>query len=113
MPNSVPEVRGVNLDAQTRCAHFHGSTDIIAIKMKCCGVYYACKDCHAALADHPIEVWPEAEWEEKAILCGACQSELTILEYMGCGYSCPRCGAQFNPKCQNHYHYYFDSKGVE
>ena len=73
MPNSVPEVRGVNLDAQTRCAHFHGSTDIIAIKMKCCGVYYACKDCHAALADHPSEIWPEGEWEEKAILLGSQQ----------------------------------------
>ena len=56
MPNSVHEVRGVNLDAQTRCAHFHGSTDIIAIKMKCCGEYYACKDCHIALAGHQIEV---------------------------------------------------------
>ena len=48
------ELRGVNLDPQTRCEHYHGPTDIIAIKMKCCGVYYACKDCHVALADHPM-----------------------------------------------------------
>jgi len=107
MTNGVPEVRGVNLDVQTRCAHYHGPTDIIAIKMKCCRVYYACKDCHAELADHPIAVWPESEWGEKAILCGACQSELTILEYMRSGYSCVHCSAQFNPKCQNHYHHYF------
>jgi uncharacterized CHY-type Zn-finger protein len=107
MTNDVPEVRGVNLDAQTRCAHYHGPTDIIAIKMKCCGEYYACKDCHMASTDHPIEVWPEAEWGEKAILCGACRTELTILEYLGGGYRCVRCGAQFNPKCESHYHYYF------
>ena len=72
MVTTLPEVRGVNLDPQTRCEHYHGPTDIIAIKMKCCGVYYACKDCHNALADHQIEVWPEREWDQPAILCGAC-----------------------------------------
>src|SRR5215475_9988051 len=40
-------VRGINLDSQTRCAHYHGPTDIIAFKLKCCRQYYACKDCHA------------------------------------------------------------------
>jgi uncharacterized CHY-type Zn-finger protein len=103
----TPRVRGVNLDAQTRCEHYHGPTDIVAIKMKCCRGYYACKDCHAALADHPVEVWPEAEWGEKAILCGACRSEMTIREYLRGEASCPCCGAQFNPRCENHYHYYF------
>jgi uncharacterized CHY-type Zn-finger protein len=101
------EVRGLNLDAQTRCEHFHGLTDVIAIKMKCCGVYHACKDCHAELPDHPIEVWPQSEWEEKAILCGACWSELSICDYLHTGYRCPVCGTDFNPKCQNHHHYYF------
>ena len=43
-----PEVLGVNLDPQTRCEHYHGPTDIIAIKMKCCGRYYACKECHVS-----------------------------------------------------------------
>ena len=57
------EVRGVELDAQTRCAHYHSPLDVIAIRMKCCGVFYACKDCHIALADHPIQVWPREEWE--------------------------------------------------
>ena len=51
---NLPQVRGVELDAQTRCGHYHGSTDIIAIKMKCCGEYYACKDCHIELAGHSI-----------------------------------------------------------
>jgi uncharacterized CHY-type Zn-finger protein len=103
-------VKGINQDAETRCEHYHGPTDIIAIKMRCCRMYYACKDCHVALAGHPTEVWPEAEWEEKAVLCGACKSELTILEYMRSEYRCVYCGAQFNPKCQNHYQYYFTPK---
>jgi uncharacterized CHY-type Zn-finger protein len=102
-----PEVRGVNLDSQTRCGHYHGPTDIIAIKMKCCGLYYACKDCHLALADHPITLWPENEWNESAILCGACGATLTILQYMQSGSRCPACQAQFNPGCRNHYHHYF------
>ncbi|HEX4425126.1 MAG TPA: CHY zinc finger protein [Terriglobales bacterium] len=105
-----PEVRGVDLDPQTRCGHWRGPTDIIAIKMKCCGIYFACKDCHAALADHPIEIWPESEWGQKAILCGACGNELTIREYMGSGYACPACRAGFNPKCRNHYEFYFESE---
>jgi uncharacterized CHY-type Zn-finger protein len=106
----LPEVRGVSLDPQTRCGHYHGATDIIAIKMKCCGVYYACKDCHLALAGHPMEVWLENEWGQKAILCGACGAELTIHEYMQSGYSCPACYAPFNPGCRNHYHFYFQAR---
>jgi uncharacterized CHY-type Zn-finger protein len=35
MVTTLPEVRGINLDPQTRCEHYHGPTDIIAIKMKC------------------------------------------------------------------------------
>jgi len=107
MIQKSPEVRGLNLDPQTRCEHYHNPTDIIAIKMKCCGVYYACKDCHAALADHPIEVWIESEWNQKAILCGACGTELTIHQYMQGESRCPACAAQFNPGCKNHYHFYF------
>ncbi len=107
MSASRPIVRGLNLDAQTRCAHWHGPTDVIAIKMKCCGEYYACKDCHEALAGHPIEVWPQSEWTARAILCGACRTELTIHDYMRCESVCPACRAHFNPRCANHYHFYF------
>jgi uncharacterized CHY-type Zn-finger protein len=102
-----PEVRGVDLDPQTRCQHYHGPTDIVAIKMKCCGVYYACKDCHAALANHPAEVWSQTDWEQPAILCGACGGELTIQQYMESESRCPACGEPFNPGCRKHYHYYF------
>jgi uncharacterized CHY-type Zn-finger protein len=107
MRPNFPDVRGVDLDLQTRCGHYHGPSDIIAIKMKCCGVYYACKDCHDVLADHPIEVWPESQWTEQAILCGACGEELTIDEYMQCQYRCPACREPFNPGCGKHHHFYF------
>jgi len=108
---NLPQVRGVRLDAQTRCGHYHGPTDIIAIKMKCCGEYWACKDCHVELAGHAIVVWPEGEWDQLAILCGLCGLELTIREYLGCESHCPRCGAGFNPGCRKHYQFYFEAGG--
>ena len=102
------DVRGVNLDKQTRCVHYHTELDIVAIKMKCCGVYYACKDCHEALAGHKIQVWEQSEFMQKAILCGCCQTELTISDYMASENRCPACGAEFNPGCRNHHHFYFE-----
>ena len=103
-----PIVRGIDLDAQTRCAHYRTPLDVIAIKMKCCGVYYACKDCHDALAEHAAEVWPKSEWDKLAVLCGACGAELSIRQYLDCGNACPKCRAPFNPGCRNHYYFYFD-----
>ncbi len=100
-------MRGVAVDGETRCIHYHSRTDIIAIKARCCGEYYACKDCHEAIAGHPLDPWPRNEWGEKGVLCGACAAELTINEYLACGYQCPRCGAAFNPGCRNHHDYYF------
>ncbi len=109
MLNSLAQVRGIDLDAQTRCAHYHTQRDIVAIKMKCCGVYYACKDCHQVLAGHSIEVWPHGEWDRKAVLCGNCGTEMTINQYLECGSKCPVCEAAFNPGCRNHYDCYFES----
>lgn len=111
MQVSRPEVRGIALDAQTRCAHYQTEFDIIAIKMKCCGVYFACKDCHDALAGHSIEVWPQADWTQPAVLCGVCGYEMTIEEYMAGGYACPDCRAPFNPGCRKHYQFYFACAG--
>jgi uncharacterized CHY-type Zn-finger protein len=105
-----PSVRGIDLDAQTRCLHYHSAADVVAIKMKCCGVYYACKDCHIALAGHAIMVWPGNEWDQQAILCGACGAELTIRAYLDCGPRCPACHAEFNPGCRRHHHFYFDDE---
>jgi uncharacterized CHY-type Zn-finger protein len=106
-------VLGVALDAHSRCAHYHGPTDIVAIKFKCCGAYYACKDCHDALAGHPISVWPEAQWNELAIRCGACETILTIRAYLDGPPACPSCGAAFNPRCRYHHHLYFDVPALE
>jgi uncharacterized CHY-type Zn-finger protein len=103
-----PEVRGLDLDAETRCAHWHSARDVIAIKMKCCGVYYACRDCHDALAGHAAKLWPPDEWDMPAVLCGVCGLEMTVHQYLGCGDRCPGCGASFNPGCRQHYPLYFE-----
>jgi uncharacterized CHY-type Zn-finger protein len=104
-----PEVYGLDLDAETRCRHWHGPTDIIAIKMKCCGKYYACKDCHEVLADHPVATWPRSEFHTPAILCGHCRTQLAIATYLASDSLCPHCSAHFNPRCANHYHFYFET----
>lgn len=104
----MPPVKGIDLDPQTRCAHYHKREDIIAIKMKCCGEYYACKDCHDTLAGHRLQPWPPTERNQLAILCGCCGSELTIAQYLECGNRCPFCRTAFNPKCRNHYAFYFE-----
>jgi uncharacterized CHY-type Zn-finger protein len=102
-----PRVHGVGLDSQSRCAHYNGPLDIVAIKMRCCRLYYACRECHDALADHPADVWPRREWNETAMLCGACGEELTVRQYLDCGDRCPACLAGFNPGCKAHHRLYF------
>jgi uncharacterized CHY-type Zn-finger protein len=104
-----PAVRGVELDPHTRCAHWRSPLDIVAIRMRCCGDYWACKDCHDALAGHPAEVWPRAQFDQQAVLCGACGTELTIRQYLDCANRCPACGAGFNPGCRHHYRFYFQA----
>ena len=103
-----PDVHGVDLDPQTRCAHWHGALDIVALKLRCCGAYYACRDCHDALADHPARVWPRSEWGASAVLCGACGSQMSVRQYLACGDRCPACAAPFNPGCKLHRHLYFE-----
>jgi uncharacterized CHY-type Zn-finger protein len=104
-----PAILGVNLDEQTRCEHYRQSEDIIAIKMKCCGEYYACKECHDAIANHPSAVWSRAEWDQLAVICGACASQITVQQYLECKSQCPECKAKFNPGCHNHHHHYFEA----
>jgi len=102
-----PPVHGLDVDPSTRCAHWHSALDIIAIKMRCCGAYYACRECHDALADHPAQVWAADERDTSAVLCGACGHELTVSEYLACESRCPLCAAPFNPGCHKHRHLYF------
>lgn len=102
------EVIGVDVDPETRCAHYHTEADIIAIKFKCCGKWFSCHQCHAELADHAVSVWLRGEFETPAILCGSCGHHLTISEYLACESICPRCRWRFNPGCAKHHHFYFE-----
>ncbi|SDH44199.1 CHY zinc finger protein [Alteribacillus bidgolensis] len=102
-------VKGARPDKQSRCAHYHKKEDIIAIQFFCCGDFFCCYKCHEQICDHPPLQWPKDQWNQKAILCGACGYKLTIQEYLQCNYSCPVCKALYNPACQHHYHLYFQT----
>lgn len=102
-----PLVVGVDVDDQTRCAHYRTDVDVVALKFACCDTYYPCYQCHEELANHAAEVWPLQRADEKAVLCGVCKAELTVPEYIHSGYSCPHCRAAFNPRCERHYNLYF------
>ncbi|GAA0500719.1 CHY zinc finger protein [Salinibacillus aidingensis] len=102
-------VEGKVRDNKTRCEHYHGRRDIIAIKFKCCQTYYPCYKCHQEKTNHPVSVWKKDEFAEKAILCGACGYELTIHEYLHSQSICPNCKASFNPNCKYHYPLYFEN----
>ena len=101
-------VYGLDVDAWTRCRHYHGPTDVIALRFKCCGRWYPCFECHAACADHPATIWAAEEFDARAVLCGACGHLLTVAEYLQCDAVCPRCGTGFNPGCARHHHLYFE-----
>ncbi|WP_417897194.1 CHY zinc finger protein [Bacillus haimaensis] len=102
------QVLGKTVDKETRCVHYHSSKDIIAIKFYCCQTYFPCYQCHDEHSDHHAQVWPKKSFGEKAILCGVCQNELSIHEYIDSNSTCPICRSPFNPGCQLHYHLYFE-----
>ncbi|KZT57129.1 hypothetical protein CALCODRAFT_434756, partial [Calocera cornea HHB12733] len=103
-------VIGVDLDPQTRCKHWHGPFDIIALRFRCCDRFYACHACHVELADHvPIRYRARDDAAVPAVLCGACSHEHTVDEYLGRqGDQCGVCGAAWNPGCRLHIKLYFD-----
>ncbi len=101
------EVHGLDLNDQTGCVHHHKPVDILAIKFKCCGHYYACYFCHLELEAHPVQRWAPDDFHVKAILCGICGHEETIHAYLACSAHCPNCKASFNPGCKKHWHLYF------
>lgn len=102
------EVRGVAVDAETRCAHYGTDRDVVAIAFPCCGTFYPCFRCHEEVADHDAEVWPIERREEPAVLCGACGATLAVQEYVAVD-ACPDCTRRFNPACADHYHQYFET----
>ncbi|WP_138004487.1 CHY zinc finger protein [Halalkalirubrum salinum] len=103
---TVP-LAGVDVDEQTRCAHYSTDRDVIAIRFPCCNAYYPCFRCHEAIAEHPTEQWPRDRFDEPAVLCGRCRSTLSVREYLDCEHECPNCGAAFNPGCLTHSPRYF------
>ncbi len=100
-------IHGIDLHEQTRCLHYSSELDVIAILFKCCLKFFACYECHQALADHAAQVWQANEHEVKAILCGGCGNTLTINHYLSCNFQCPFCQINFNPGCKTHYCLYF------
>ena len=98
---------GAPVDAQTRCVHYAGERDVVAIKFACCERFYPCHLCHALTAGHPARQWPVASAEEPAVLCGVCRSTMSIRDYLDAD-CCPCCGAEFNPGCRAHRDYYFE-----
>lgn len=102
------DIKGA-IDQETRCRHYHKETDRIAIKFFCCGEYFPCHQCHAEEGCGRPRVWPRARFSEKAVLCGHCHEELSVWEYLNCGYNCPKCGAAFNPGCGLHRELYFET----
>ena len=106
--NGEEELRqGVALDAQGRCRHWNGPTDVVLIRLPCCSGYWACHACHQEEANHPARRWPAHRFDEEAILCGACGSTLSIQAYLA-ATGCTSCGHPFNPRCQLHHPLYFD-----
>ena len=103
-------IKGKPVDKQTRCEHYQSELDIIAIKFKCCNDYYPCFSCHAETTRHEPQTWPQSEFDTLAILCGACQQEMSINQYINSHAACPFCQAAFNPRCENHYHLYFETE---
>jgi uncharacterized CHY-type Zn-finger protein len=105
---SRPPVSGLLVDSQTRCAHWHGPFDVVALRFPCCGRYHPCRECHDACAGHPARRWPAGTTGVVA-MCGVCSAELTAPEYLGAA-ACPRCGAGFNPRCRLHRDRYFEPR---
>ncbi|PCC43893.1 CHY zinc finger protein [Brevibacterium aurantiacum] len=98
---SSPQVSDKTVDNYTRCEHYSTGLDIIAIRFYCCDRYYPCRLCHAECAGHPAQQWPREEWNRFAILCGACETELSIETYLRAD-ACPECATGFNPGCKAH-----------
>ena len=100
-------VRGVDVDAETRCTHYDTALDVVALRFSCCETYYPCFRCHEAVTDHEPSRVPRERFDEPAVLCGVCETTLSVRVYLDCEDSCPACGASFNPGCRHHRDRYF------
>lgn len=106
-------VFGIDIDAETRCKHWSSPLDIVAIRFKCCGDWFACYECHRELLSHSAERWTASERWQAAIMCGHCGTQLTIGQYLDGDTKCPACRSEFNPGCRYHDHLYFEFRDYE
>ncbi|MFT4234012.1 MAG: CHY zinc finger protein [Microbacterium sp.] len=102
-------VHGAAVDAETRCVHWHGPDDVLAILFPCCDRWYPCHACHEEDADHPAAPWPSGSDEMHALLCGRCGQTTAIGDYLATN-ACAGCGEGFNPGCRLHHSLYFDAR---
>ena len=100
-------VYGRAVDGQTRCVHWHGPLDVVALRLPCCDRFYPCRRCHDECADHPARRWPASASDEVVAVCGVCGTQMTAAEYLR-ATGCPRCGTPFNPRCALHRDLYFE-----
>ena len=100
-------LRGVAVDRQTRCHHYHTPQDVVAIRFPCCDTFYPCHTCHDDCTTHEAERWSADQFDEQAVLCGVCGETLTVTEYLDVDDACPNCDAAFNPGCTGHADRYF------
>ncbi|MGT2933763.1 CHY zinc finger protein [Streptococcus catagoni] len=100
------DILGIALDNESRCLHYHGDSDIVALKCRQCQAYFACYHCHDALRSHHF-LANQAQ-EKYPVLCGACKHFLTKESYEK-GY-CPFCLRLFNPNCSLHKDIYFSKE---
>ena len=100
-------VRGVDVDSETRCAHYDSARDVVALKFACCETYWPCFRCHEELAGHEAEQF-SVESSASVVLCGVCGAEFRAREFVAGSHSCPECGVEFNPGCADHYELYFE-----
>ncbi|MCP5505271.1 MAG: hypothetical protein H7A38_00110 [Chlamydiales bacterium] len=99
---------GLNISEKYQCIHYHTPLDVVAIRLKCCHIYYACIRCHTYHADHLPIRWTWEEFDEKAVICGCCKTLLSIYSYLMSPSDCPICKAVLNPGCKSHHHFYFE-----
>lgn len=97
------EIYGWLVDEAGRCGHYHLEVDIIAHQCQACKQFYGCIYCHDEQADH--QFLPAKTKQAETVLCGACKKAYSYQEYEG-RLTCSQCGSGFNPKCENHKHYY-------
>jgi len=101
-------LRGVDVGPETRCAHYRGPQDVIAVRFPCCNAFYPCHACHEALTDHAAERWAPDQFDTPGVLCGQCRAVLSIEQYLNANSTCPSCGTAFNPGCARHHNRYFE-----